>query len=151
MYLDSLKFDNKRIKTDELNKAKKEKEKEKDEKEVLNFIETNIIYEKLLINIADIKTSKDPKEKIEKIKDSFTEDGMIIYQDSTWLVQEIKDIKGFLYKIAKWEISIDFSIDIEQYVDEWAIALEKKKKDGIDYIKIKKVQLNSDYLDGNAG
>lgn len=71
---------------------------------------------------------------------------MIIYQDETWLVKETKDIKSFLDKVAKWEISIDFSIDIDQYVKEWAIILDKKVKKGIDKIKIKKVQLNADYL-----
>ena len=124
-------------------------EKQLEEKELLDSIEANIVYEKFLINITEIKTSNDPKErkiKITKIKDSFTKDGMIIYQDETWLVKQITDIEGFLNKVAKWEITIDFSIDIEQYVKEWAITLEKEKKDGIDNIKIKKIQLNADYL-----
>ena len=131
----------------ELNETKKEKTEK--EKELLNSIEANIVYEKFLINITEIKKSNDPKErkdKITKIKDSFTKDGMIIYQDETWLVKQITDIEGFLNKVAKWEITIDFSIDIEKYVEEGAITLEKEKKDGIDNIRIKKVQLNADCL-----
>ena len=117
----------KTTKTAELNETKKEKTEK--EKELLDSIEANIVYEKFLLNITEIKTTNDPKErknKITKIKDSFTKDGMIIYQDETWLVKQITDI--------------------EQYVKEWAITLEKEKKDGIDNIRIKKVQLNADYL-----
>ncbi len=121
---------------------------ENGDKEIIDSISASLIYEKFLEDIAKIKMSDNPKErktKIKKIEEYFTKDGIILYQDQTWWVKEIKDIKGFLDKVAKWEISIDFSIDIDQYVKEWAITLDKKTKKWIDKIKIKKIQLNADY------
>ena len=122
---------------------------ENGDEEIMDSISASLIYEKFLEDIVKIKMSNNPKErktKIKKIEKYFTKDGIIIYQDQTWWVKETKDIKSFLDKVAKWEISIDFSIDIDQYVKEWAIILDKKVKKGIDKIKIKKVQLNADYL-----
>ena len=72
---------------------------------------------------------------------------MIVYQDETWWIREEKNIEGFLNRVSKWEVSIDFSIDVDQYVKEWAISLETSKwENWIDDIKIKRVQLNADYL-----
>lgn len=122
---------------------------ENGDEEIMDSISASLIYEKFLEDIVKIKMSNNPKErktKIKKIEEYFTKDGIIIYQDQTWWVKETKDIKSFLDKVAKWEISIDFSIDIDQYVKEWAILLDKKVKKGIDKIKIKKIQLNADYL-----
>ena len=108
------------------------------------------MFENLLKNIAETKTIENQKEredKITKIADSFSKDASILYQDETWWVKEIKDIKWFLKKVAKWETTIDFSIDVEQYVKEWAIILDKTKwKNWVDNIRIKKVKLNADYL-----
>lgn len=121
-------------------------QKKTEEKEVLDSITASIVYEKFLENIAEIKNSNNPEErqeKIKSIKDTFSEDWTIIYKDENWWIKEIKDIEDFLNKIATWEITINFLIDIEKYVKKWAITLEKEVKDGIDYIKIKKVQLNA--------
>ena len=54
----------KTTKTAELNETKKEKTEK--EKKLLDSIEANIVYEKFLINITEIKTSNDPKERKDK-------------------------------------------------------------------------------------
>ena len=124
------------------------------DKEIMDSIFASLTYENFLKDILEIKMSKNPKErkeKIKKIKEYFTKDGIILYQNQTWLVKEIKDINDFFNKVAKWEITIDFSIDVNQYVKEWAITLDKKVKKGIDKIKIKKIQLNANSLEENDG
>lgn len=129
---------NKKKERKEQKKIKKMKEKR--EKEVSDFIATSIIYDKFLESVAKIQISKDPKEREEKIKmvrDSFTKDWIIVYQDETWLEQEIKDIEGFLNEIAEWKKTVNYLIDTDQYITKWAITLEKKSK------KIKKIQLNA--------
>lgn len=126
-------------------------EGDKETKEALDLIYSSVVFENLLKNIAETKSIENQKEredKITKIADSFSKDASILYQDETWWVKEIKDIKWFLKKVAKWETTIDFSIDVEQYVKEWAISLDKTRwKNWVDNIKIKKVQLNADYLE----
>lgn len=149
MSIETLNNQNKDLIKKDLNNLKNEidkGQKNTKEKEVSDLIAASVVYDKFLENIAEIKNSNDPKErqeKIKSIKDTFSEDWTIIYKDENWWIKEIKDIEDFLNKIATWEITINFLIDIEKYVKKWAITLEKEVKDGIDYIKIKKVQLNA--------
>ena len=125
-------------------------EGDKETKEALDLIYSSVVFENLLKNIAETKSIDNQKErdnKITKIAESFSKDALIVYQDETWWVKEIKDIKWFLKKVAKWETTIDFSIDVEQYAKEWAITLDKTRwKNWVDNIRIKKVKLNADYL-----
>ena len=130
-------------KEDKKEQKKLNKMKEKKDNETTDSIEACIIYDDFLKNVAEIQISENPKEKIKEIKESFTKNGVIIYQDATWLVKEIKDIEGFLNKVASWEITIDYLIDTEQYSNKWTITLDKKEKHGIVYTKIKKIQLNA--------
>jgi len=152
MSIETLNNQNKDLIKKDLNDLKNEidkGQKKTEEKEVLDSITASIIYDKFLENIAEIKNSNNPKERqerIKSIKDSFTEDWTIIYKDKNWWKKEIKDIEDFLNKVAIWEISINYLIDTEKYVKKWAITIEKETKDGIDYIKIKKVQLNADNI-----
>ena len=152
MSIETLNNQNKDLIKKDLNNLKNEidkGQKNTKEKEVSDLITASVVYDKFLENIAEIKNSNDPKERQEKIKlikDSFSEDWTIIYKDKKWWKKEIKDIEDFLNKVATWEITINYLIDTEKYVKKWAITLEKETKDGIDYIKIKKVQLNADNI-----
>ena len=152
MSIETLNNQNKDLIKKDLNNLKNEidkGQKNTKEKEVSDLITASVVYDKFLENIAEIKNSNDPKERqerIKSIKDSFTEDWTIIYKDKNWWKKEIKDIEDFLNKVATWEITINYLIDTEKYVKKWAITLEKETKDGIDYIKIKKVQLNADNI-----
>lgn len=128
----------------------KKMKENRDTKEELDSILASVVYEDFLKSVAEVKVGKDWKEKDEKIKkirNSFTKEWVIVYQDETWWIREEKNIEGFLNRVSKWEVSIDFSIDVDQYVKEWAISLETSKwENWIDNIKIKRVQLNADYL-----
>ena len=128
----------------------KKMKENRDTKEELDSILASVVYEDFLKSVAEVKVGKDWKEKDEKIKkirNSFTKEWVIVYQDETWWIKEEKNIEGFLNRVSKWEVSIDFSIDVDQYVKEWAISLETSKwENWIDNIKIKRVQLNADYL-----
>ena len=152
MSIETLNNQNKDLIKKDLNNLKNEidkGQKNTKEKEVSDLIAASVVYDKFLENIAEIKNSNDPKERQEKIKlikDSFSEDWTIIYKDKKWWKKEIKDIEDFLNKVATWEITINYLIDTEKYIKKWAITLEKETKNGIDYIKIKKVQLNSDNI-----
>lgn len=152
MSIETLNNQNKDLIKKDLNNLKNEidkGQKNTKEKEVSDLITASVVYDKFLENIAEIKNSNDPKERQEKIKlikNSFSEDWTIIYKDKKWWKKEIKDIEDFLNKVATWEITINYLIDTEKYVKKWAITLEKETKDGIDYIKIKKVQLNADNI-----
>lgn len=152
MSIETLNNQNKDLIKKDLNDLKNEidkGQKNTKEKEVSDLIAASVVYDKFLENIAEIKNSNNPKERqerIKSIKDSFTEDWTIIYKDKNWWKKEIKDIEDFLNKVATWEITINYLIDTEKYVKKWAISLEKETKDGIDYIKIKKVQLNADNI-----
>ena len=152
MSIETLNNQNKDLINKDLNNLKNEidkGQKNTKEKEVSDLITASVVYDKFLENIAEIKNSNDPKERQEKIKlikDSFSEDWIIIYKDKKWWKKEIKDIEDFLNKVATWEITINYLIDTEKYIKKWAITLEKETKNGIDYIKIKKVQLNADNI-----
>lgn len=152
MSIETLNNQNKDLIQKDLNNLKNEidkGQKNTKEKEVSDLITASVVYDKFLENIAEIKNSNDPKERQEKIKlikDSFSEDWTIIYKDKKWWKKEIKDIEDFLNKVATWEITINYLIDTEKYIKKWAITLEKETKNGIDYIKIKKVQLNADNI-----
>lgn len=152
MSIETLNNQNKDLIKKDLNNLKNEidkGQKNTKEKEVSDLITASVVYDKFLENIAEIKNSNDPKERQEKIKlikDSFSEDWIIIYKDKKWWKKEIKDIEDFLNKVATWEITINYLIDTEKYIKKWAITLEKETKNGIDYIKIKKVQLNADNI-----
>lgn len=152
MSIETLNNQNKDLIKKDLNNLKNEidkGQKNTKEKEVSDLITASVVYDKFLENIAEIKNSNDSKERQEKIKlikDSFSEDWTIIYKDKKWWKKEIKDIKDFLNKVATWEITINYLIDTEKYIKKWAITLEKETKNGIDYIKIKKVQLNADNI-----
>ena len=126
---------NKEKKANETEKLLKEKnsEKEKVKKETkdgMEEIESQIILQSLHENLDSLKALKwkEKADKIEQISKLFAKDAVIVYQDATWWVEEIKDIKWFLESVASWEKTVGLSVSIEQYVKEWAITLEHNNK-----------------------
>ena len=148
------KIGNKEKKANETEKLLKEKnsEKEKVKKETkdgMEEIESQIILQSLHENLDSLKALKwkEKADKIEQISKLFAKDAVIVYQDATWWVEEIKDIKWFLESVASWEKTVGLSVSIEQYVKEWAITLEHNNKNWVDSVSIKRVNLGSDYLE----
>ena len=90
MSIETLNNQNKDLIKKDLNNLKNEidkGQKNTKEKEVSDLITASVVYDKFLENIAEIKNSNDPKERQEKIKlikDSFSEDWIIIYKDKKW-------------------------------------------------------------------
>ena len=148
------KIGNKEKKAKEIEKLLKEEkgEKEKLKKETKEATETIIsemLFQTLHEDLDSLKGLKwkEKNDKINHISKLFAKDAVIVYQDVTWGVEEIKDIKWFLEDVAKWEKTIWLSVSVEQAVKEWSITLEHSEKNWVDSVSIKRVDLWSDYLE----
>lgn len=119
----------------------------KDIRELTDTVKHEVVLEQLHKDLDELKNLK-WKEKDKKINDImtlFSKDAVITYQDYTWGVELIKDIRWFLEDVASWKKTISLSVSLQQYVEEWAITLDSKDENWVERVQIKKVNLNWDY------
>ena len=124
-----------------------EKKLVKEVKKLTDNIKYKAVLKELHKDLDELKNLKwkEKDKKIDDIMSLFSKDAVIAYQDYTWGVELIKDIRWFLEDVASWKKTISMSVSLQQYVEEWAITLDSKDENWVERVQIKKVNLNWDY------